>query len=116
MSHTTTIELQIKSIPALKNACTDLGFSFQENTTATLFDKSQHTGFVMQLPKWNYPVIAADGKLYYDNYKGQWGDEKHLTALKQRYSVNVQKEQARARGYRVKEEQVGGKVKLTLER
>jgi len=116
MSHTTTIELEVKSIPALKQACLDLGYTFKENSVGKLYDGTEVEGFVMQLPEFSYPVIAAKGALHFDTYKGQWGDEKYISKLKQRYAVNVQKDQARQRGYRVREERLGDKVRLVLER
>ena len=116
MSHTTTIELEVKNIAALKQACVDLGFSYQENAVGQLYDGTKVEGFVMTLPGFSYPVIAAKGKLHFDTYKGQWGDEQYIAKLKQRYMVNVQKDQARARGYRVREERLGEKFKLVLER
>lgn len=116
MSHTTTVELEIRSLSALRTACNELGYSMTEDTDVTLYDGQRFRGTKVEIPGWNYPIVISQGKVHYDNYEGRWGDPKKLDALRQRYAVNVQKETARARGYRVKEERVGGKVKLVLER
>lgn len=118
MSHTTTIALEIKSESALIQACKDLGVDYKVNAKEKLFDGTVAEGFSFKPKGWIYPVVAtADGQLLFDNYEGQWGKIEELNKIRQRYAVNVQVEVAKARGYRVREEQtVDGKVKLTLER
>lgn len=116
MSHTTTVELEIKSMSALRTACAELGYQIREDVDVNMFDGQRIRGTEVTIPGWHYPIVISQGKIHYDNYEGRWGDSKKLDALRQRYAVNVQKEAARARGYRVREERVGGKVKLVLER
>lgn len=118
MSHTTTIELEIKSESALAQACQDLGVEYKANAKEKLYDGTVAEGFSFKPKGWLYPVVAtADGKLLFDNYEGAWGKIEELNRIRQRYAVNAQVEVAKARGYRVKEEQtVDGKIKLTLER
>lgn len=116
MSHTVTIELEIKSLTALRCACSELGYSFVENEEVQMYDGKHVRGAVVRMPGWMYPVVAKDNKLHYDNYNGSWGDIGLLTKLRQRYSINVQKEVARQKGYRVRETVVGGRVRLTAER
>lgn len=116
MSHTTTVELQIRSMSALRTACNELGYAMREDADVTLYDGQKFQGTEVKIPGWNYPIVISQGQVHYDNYEGRWGDPKKLDALRQRYAVNVQKEAARSKGYRVREERVGGKVKLVLER
>ena len=116
MSHTTTVDLEVRSMSALRTACNELGYEMREDADVTLFDGKRFQGTEVQIPGWHYPIVISQGKVHFDNYEGQWGDPRKLDALKQRYAVNAQKEAARARGYRVREERVGGKVKLVLER
>lgn len=118
MSHTTTIELEIKSLTALKTACRETSTPYKEMTSVRLFDGTVIEDCFSFTPSgWRYPVAAKDGSLRYDNYEGQWGSDVELNSVKQRYAVNVQKEAARSRGYRVREERMaGGKVKLVVER
>jgi hypothetical protein len=118
VSHTTTIELEIKSLSALATACRETSTPFEEMTSVRLFDGTLvEDCFAFTPLGWKYPVAAKDGQLKYDNYEGKWGEDSELNRVKQRYAVNVQKEAARSRGYRVHEERLaGGKVKLVVER
>jgi hypothetical protein len=118
MSHTTTINLEIKSLTALKQACMETKVPYQEHADVTLFDGAIIKDCFSFTPKeWRYPVAAKDGALHFDNYKGAWGDIAELNKVKQRYGVNVQKEAARARGYRVSERTLAdGRPVLTVER
>lgn len=118
MSHTATIELEIKSHSALRAACLETSTPFEEFTSVRLFDGTLIEDCFAFTPKdWKYPVAAKEGKLHFDNYEGKWGSIDELNRVRQRYAVNVQKEAARARGYRVREERLAdGKVKLVVER
>lgn len=118
MSHTTTIELEIKSLSALETACRETATPFERDTTVRLYDGTLiEDCFAFTPGGWHYPVAAKDGKLRFDNYEGAWGDIAELNKVKQRYAVNVQKETARARGYRVREDRLSdGRVKLVVER
>lgn len=118
MSHTTTIELEIKSLSALATACRETSTPFEEMTSVRLFDGTIiEDCFAFTPSGWKFPVAAKDGQLKYDNYEGKWGEDSELNRVKQRYAVNVQKEAARSRGYRVREERLtDGRVKLVVER
>lgn len=117
MSHTTTIDLEIKSESALIKACEELGVPYKANTEEKLYDGTIAKGFSFKPKGWLYPVVATpDGKLLFDNYEGAWGKIEELNRVKQRYAVNSQIEVAKSRGYRVREEIIGGKIKLTIER
>jgi hypothetical protein len=118
VSHTTTIDLQVKDEDAFAQACRDLGYEVARNASAKLFQSGSNfnDATVVKIPGWNYPVVCKDGKLHFDNYNGRWGDNAQLDKLKQRYARNVAIKTARARGFRVQEKTVDGKVKLTLTR
>lgn len=118
MSHTTTIELEIKSLTALKTACHETSTPYEEMTSVRLYDGTIiEDCFAFTPSGWKYLVAAKDGAMRYDNYEEKWGSDAELNSVKQRYAVNVQKEAARSRGYRVREERMtGGKVKLVVER
>jgi hypothetical protein len=118
VSHTTTIELEIKSLSALATACRETATPYEELTSVRLFDGTLIEDCFAFTPQgWRFPVAAKNGQLKYDNYEGAWGDVAELNRVKQRYAVNVQKEAARSRGYRVREERLtDGRVKLVVER
>lgn len=119
MSHTTTIDLEIKDEAAFVEACKDLGYEVATNASAKLFQSGSSfaNATVVKIPGWNYPVVCtADGKLHFDNYEGRWGDAKKLDALKQRYARNVAVKTAKKRGFRVQEHNEDGKIKLVLTR
>lgn len=119
MSHTTTIDLQVKDEAAFVQACQDLGFAVEQNTTAQLYQAGSRftDATAVTLPGWNYPVVLKDGALHFDNYKGRWGEASHLDKLKQRYARNVAVKTARSKGYRIKETTTNdGQIKLVLTR
>ena len=117
MSHTTTIELEVKDLDALREACRSLALEYAENVTVDLYDGTRvENCFSVKLPGWRFPAVFKDGRVHYDNYEGAWGKQAEFDRLRQRYSTNVQIATAKRKGYRVREEQVGGKVKLILER
>ncbi|MEK6852724.1 MAG: hypothetical protein AABX59_02490 [Nanoarchaeota archaeon] len=74
-------------------------------------------GFGFQIQGWQKPcVIEADGTVSYDNYNGNWGNQKDLDTIVQRYTVEKTKMEARKKGYSIFEKiQKDGSVKLTIE-
>lgn len=116
MSHTATIDLEIKDLDVFEQSCRDLEYRFTREGTAKLYDRTIDNCSVVSIPDWNYPVAVKDGKLYYDNYNGAWGDMARLHALKRQYARNTTLQTARARGFRVQEQQVDGKIQLRLSR
>lgn len=74
-------------------------------------------GIGIQLDGWHYPIVIdlENGKLYYDNYGGSWGDQDKLDELAQMYSVEKTRLQAAQYGYMVQEEKLEDEsLKLTL--
>jgi len=118
MSHVTTINLEIKDMECFREACADLGYGFEVNTSVQLYQQSAcYTDATkVTIPGWKYPLAVKDGKIYYDNYNGSWGTIDKLHALKQRYARNVAVKQAKRKGFRVTEKVENGTVKLRLSR
>ena len=102
MSKTTTIKTSFTDEEAIKEVCKSMGLPASVKGTAGLYDRSTHTGTIIKLPGWIYPVIITkDGKAHFDNYNGHWGDQKVLDQFRQTYSkVRVMKEFKKA-GYTV---------------
>ena len=71
----------------------------------------------MQLPDWKLPAVCQldSGQIQYDNYRGHWGEQRHLDAFLQAYAVEKAKIEARRKGHSCTEQQLaGGSVKLTI--
>ncbi len=76
------------------------------------------TGLAVQLPDWTYPVVSdtASGQVQFDNFKGRWGDPKHLDQFVQVYAVEKAKIEARRRGHSATEQTLpDGSIKLTIQ-
>jgi hypothetical protein len=113
MSHCTTIDVKMKDITVLKNACKELGIDCVENTNVDFFDGKREHGTKIKLPNWRYPVcVKSNGEIIFDNYEGNWGDIKELNTLKQRYAVEKTKLVAKKNGYTFTEKKVGNDIKL----
>jgi hypothetical protein len=116
MSHIVTVQVQVKDAVALAAACRRLGLSEPVQGTATLFS-SQATGHIVQLPGWTYPVVfdTAAGEAHFDNYAGDWGDQKELGKLLQRYAAEKTFLEARRAGHAIMESLLpDGSIKLTI--
>ena len=75
-------------------------------------------GQIVQLPGWNYPVVAdtATGELHFDNYGGAWGKQSELDKLLQTYATEKAKAEARRAGHMVTEQTLAdGSIKLTVQ-
>jgi hypothetical protein len=126
MSHITEIKLEINDLNALKTAAKQLGLDFNE-------DQHTHRYFANQRNKCDHAISVPNSKTAYEigvvkdgqNYKLNWdpyaGGMGLVTKvgegaikLKQEYAVAIAEKQARRDGYRVKRENVGGKVRLRL--
>ena len=89
MSHTATVQVHFRDREALADACRELGFSL-EHGTVTFHDRQTHSGDVIRLPGWHYPiVIETPETVRMDNYDGWWGDIVHFHRLKQGHAVHA---------------------------
>lgn len=100
MSHTVTIQVQVRDLPALILACRRLGLEVPVLGEHELFAEKIR-GYAVKLKDWSYPVVfnLEAGKAAYDNYNGDWGNKKELDNLLQGYSVELAKSTMRRRGY-----------------
>ena len=116
MSHIVQITTEVRDANAVRAACGRLRLPPPVQGTHTLFS-GQATGLGVQLPEWQYVVVCdlSNGQLKYDNYNGRWGEQRHLEAFMQAYSVEKAKIEARRKGHSVTEQQLGdGSVKLVI--
>ena len=117
MSHTVTIETQIKDLAAIRAACQRLGLAQPVFGEAQLFSGAK-TGWQVQLPGWRYPVVAdvTSGELAFDNFAGHWGERRELDRFLQAYAIEVTRIEARKKGHLVTEQPLpDGSVKLTIQ-
>ena len=116
MSHIVEIKTEIRDEAAVKAACVRLQIPTPEHKTIRLFNATA-TGLCVQLPNWSYPVVAnlATGQLQYDNYQGNWGEQKHLNSFLQAYAVEKSKIEARKKGHMCSETRLeDGSIKVTI--
>ena len=103
MSHTATVQTEIKDLRAIKDACKRLGLEAPTQGEHRLFSSS-HKGTAVKLKGWQYPVIFdATGKAHHDNYGGTWGNPAEFSKFKQAYGVAAAKRAARKKFTRVRE-------------
>lgn len=98
MSHTVTVDVEMRDREARRKAAEDLGASIAEHTSARLYERGQeYHGCVIRLPGWTYPIIITeDNKLHYDHYQGRWGNPELLDRFCQRYTHHVTMEELEA--------------------
>ena len=116
MSHIVEIKTEVRDEAAVKAACARLNLAVPEHKTCRLFSTSA-TGLCVQLPGWNYPIVAnlQTGQLSYDNYQGHWGEQKHLNAFLQAYAVEKSKIEARKKGHMCSETRLeDGSIRVTV--
>ena len=104
MSHIVEIQTQIKDAAATWSACQRLNLPAPVQGKHELFS-GEVEGLAVQLPDWRFPVVAdlASGQIKFDNYKGEWGDQKHLDSFLQAYAVEKCRIEARRKGHSVTE-------------
>ena len=116
MSHIVTITTEIRDEQAIRAACVRLQLAAPEHKTVRLFNATA-TGLCVQLPAWNYPLVCnlQTGQVQYDNYGGNWGEQKHLNSFLQAYAVEKTRIEARRKGHRVSECKLeDGSIKITV--
>jgi len=116
LSHIVEIKTEIRDEQAVRAACTRLQLAAPEHKTVRLFNATA-TGLCVQLPGWNYPVVASleTGQVQYDNYNGHWGEQKHLHSFLQAYAVEKTRIEARKKGHSVSETSLqDGSIRVTI--
>jgi len=135
LSHISKIEIEIQSLEDLKAACRELGFQFcegqkdykwygtqresvSENNNQTALGKCDHA---IKVPgaKYEIGIVKKDNhyELLWDNYYTGGLEEKVGTnagLLKQAYSIQRIKREARIKGYRVVQKKVTNGIRLVL--
>ena len=99
MSHIVMIKTQVKDAVALASACRRLGLAEPVRETVQLFS-GQATGLAVRLQNWQYPVVVdvEAGVVKYDNFNGEWGEQRWLDQLLQAYAVEKARLEARRQG------------------
>jgi hypothetical protein len=116
MSHIVSIHVQVREPVAVAAACQRLGLAAPVQGTARLFS-GEAAGLLVQLPGWRYPAVidTTTGEVRFDTYEGHWGDQAQLHRFLQAYAVERARQEARARGYAVSEQQLeDGSIRLEL--
>jgi hypothetical protein len=117
MSHLVTIETEVRDPAAIRAACARLQLPPPELGTFELF-AGEVSGTAVRLPDWRYPVVAdtKTGMLHYDNFNGNWGDQRYFALFLQSYAVEKAKLEARKAGHTATEQQLAdGSIKLTIQ-
>ena len=117
MSHIVTIKTEVRDAAAVRAACQRLGLAAPVQGTTSLFS-GEVTGLAVQLPDWQYPVVAdlATGQLHFDDFGGRWGDQRHLARFLQSYAVEKARLEARKKGYGCTEQTLAdGSIKLVIQ-
>ena len=98
MSHTTTVQTTLTDKEFIKGAVDllkemDSGFEVIETNSVRLFQGVYEVknGIAVKLKGWRYPVLIDldTGKLYYDNYNGNWGSPLELKMFQLAYQASA---------------------------
>ena len=117
MSHTVTIKTEVRDATAARAACQRLALPAPVQGKHELYN-GEVEGLAVTLPEWRYPAVAdlTTGQLHFDNYQGEWGDQKHLDRFLQAYAVEKVKIESRRKGHTVSESTLAdGSIKLTVQ-
>ena len=100
MSHIVEIKTEVRDEQAVRAACIRLKLAAPEHKACRLFNTTV-SGLAVQLPGWNYPVVAnlETGSVQYDNFNGHWGEQRELHRFLQAYAVEKAKIEARKKGH-----------------
>lgn len=117
MSHIVQIKTEVRDANAISAACNRLGLEQPVAGHHVLFSGQSADGLAVKLPGWTYPAVfnTETGAAAYDNYNGNWGEQKHLDAFLQAYAVEKAIYEAQKGGYSVYEETLpDGSIKLNI--
>lgn len=110
MSHTVTVEIEVRDRDAFEAAVLALGGEVLGEGVWDLFETRTHEGFAVQLPGWRYPLILTPEGLKLDNYGGRWGSEESLLRFQERYAIEAARRAAEAQGWYCEESAEGALV------
>jgi len=116
MSHVVSIQTKVRDPNAVAAACQRMGLPTATVGTAHLFS-GEATGLLVHLPGWQYPAVidTRTGNVQFDNFEGNWGDQRHLDKFLQLYAVEKAKLEARKKGFQVSEQALqDGSIKLQI--
>lgn len=136
MSHTVTIQLEMKDEQAicqalqridgatfvkpseqLRSGARDPASTIEEARGKHRIYSGTYEGVGVMLPGWQYPAVinTVDGVVKYDNYNGRWGVQDKLDEFSQLYAVEKSRNEAAMRGMQAIEETLDdGSIKLTI--
>jgi hypothetical protein len=117
ISHVVQIQAQIRDAAAVRAACQRLGLPAPVHGKTQLFS-SESVGLAIQLPNWQYPIVAdlTTGQVKYDDFQGRWGEKRHLDRFLQAYACEKAKIEARRHGHSVTETTLAnGSIKLVIQ-
>jgi hypothetical protein len=115
MSHTATINIDVKDAQVIRKTAERLGHEVTEGDYR-MYDGTNVNGVQVHLPGWRYAVVidteatweetlsdgstvTRKGVVYSDNYNGSWGDQKHMDEFTQIYGVEKATYEAELAGY-----------------
>lgn len=100
MSHAVEAEITCNNQEAILAAAEKLGLKVLPHGEHKMFDGRKVTGVGFRPKGWSEDVlIDAAGKVYYDNYKGKWGNIKELDLFLKRYTVEAATIDSKKKGY-----------------
>lgn len=125
MSHFSQIKTQIRSLPALQSALTDLGLPWRSGTQEVRDFRGQTQKVQVVVPqenghdigfRWNgteYELVAD-----LDFWQQAWSVERFLNKVSQRYAYHAVLQSASEQGFQVQaqQQQADGSIKLVLQR
>ena len=118
MSHTVRRKGNCKDPVALQRSAGRIkGAEFLGRGTFKQFGSQKHTGFGVNLPGYNYPVVIDEqnGDILSDTYGGRWGDPALLDTFNQGCAIEAGKMVAEAAGHTVTEQPLDdGSVKCVV--
>lgn len=126
MSHKTTVKTEIHDFDALKRAAAKMDEVAEikvaeagQELEAKLYQGPTKGAAVVKFKSWSYPVvIKADGTAEFDNYKGSWGETKHLDKLTQLYAAEVVVQKVKTSGLRIisQETTAEGRIRIQAQK
>ena len=101
MSHTVQVKsTQMTDFDCIIRATQRLNLARPTEGRHKMFDDQVIDGLSLQLPDWREPVVIdRAGKVYYDNYRGEWGNQIELDRLIQAYTLERSASELTAMGY-----------------